>query len=156
VTALSFPYAKSRIRPSAAFPGVTEKLTPVVPVTLLAGNRSALVYPVVDSGADYTVFSEEVATELLGLDVRSGVAASFCGTTGDMQTAFCHPITLSIGDARNGVSYMTTVAFAPLPADTAGLLGQLGFFDHFAVTLDRRQDRITLRWNPPARAHHVE
>ena len=127
-------------------------VTPVVPVTLLTGDRSALVYPVVDSGADYTVFSEEVATELLGLDVRSGVPVSFCGTTGDVQDAFCHLVTLRVGDARNGVSYVTTVAFAPLPADTAGLLGQLGFFDHFAVTLDRRQDRITLRWNPEGAA----
>jgi hypothetical protein len=42
------------------------------------------------------------------------------------------------------------VGFAELPFDVAGILGQDGFFDRFAVTLDQTRGLILLNRSLPA------
>jgi hypothetical protein len=41
------------------------------------------------------------------------------------------------------------VGFAELPFDVAGILGQDGFFDRFAVTLDQPRGLILLKHSRP-------
>jgi len=99
---------------------------------------------VADSGADYTIVSNEIAP-LLGLDLRAGEKTSFCGTSGQQQDAYVHRLDIVIQNAGNLVRYAADIAFARLPRSVAGLLGRVGFFDRFVVTFNQPKNQITLR-----------
>ena len=81
--------------------------------------------------------------EYLGIDVRSGVKARFGGVEESAGAeAYFHTVSMRIGDTESevniGFSYeIASYGFA--------LLGQNGFFDRYAVTLDLLKDEIVLK-----------
>jgi hypothetical protein len=99
----------------------------------------------IDSGADNTIFNMQVAA-MLGLRLGNAPADSFCGTSGQEQTARYRRLTIRVG----AISYQAMVGFAGLPFDVAGILGQDGFFDRFAVELDQTRGLILLKRTLPA------
>jgi hypothetical protein len=97
-------------------------------------GRSRRYMVLVDSGADINVFSAELAA-ILGIDLKGGEPLTIRGATGQSETFYVHPITVSIGD----VTFTTTAAFADVPnLELAGLAGQRGFFDRFDVSFKFR------------------
>jgi hypothetical protein len=98
----------------------------------------------IDSGADNTIFNMQVAA-MLGLRLGSAPADSFCGTSGHEQKARYRRLTIRI----DAVGYQAMVGFVELPFDVAGILGQDGFFDRFAVTLDQSRGLILLKHSRP-------
>lgn len=144
MTVLSFPYTRLKlVEPHILYPS-GYKTVPMVPITLVAGSRAVPVTLVVDSGADYTILSLEVA-KLLGLRLASGVKTVFCGTSGKRQEAHIHPVEITLQDAHDVVHYTAEVAFGDLPQSVAGLLGRVGFFDHFVVTFNQEKEQLLLR-----------
>jgi len=83
---------------------------------------------------------------MLGLRLGTAPADSFCGTSGHEQTARYRRLAIRVGS----VSYQAMVGFAELPFDVAGILGQDGFFDRFAVTLDQTRGLVLLKRSSPA------
>jgi hypothetical protein len=140
VTAQRFRCVRVPATPSGAFPDASYYERPLIPVTLSAGRKSARLLALIDSGADNTIFSKQVA-EMLGLDLRRAPADSFCGTSGHEQPARHRKMAVQVG----AVSYQTLVGFTELPCEVAGILGQDGFFDQFVVTLDQRRGLIILK-----------
>ena|ERR1035437_4909747 len=105
---------------------------PYADIEVSSGNKTKPYLVLVDSGADINLFSSELG-EALDIDISSGEPLSVRGATGDEQTFFLHPITISVGS----ISFNTTAAFADIPhLESAGLAGQRGFFSHFRVTFD--------------------
>jgi hypothetical protein len=103
-------------------------------------DRSRRYMVLVDSGADINVFSAELAA-ILGIDLKRGEALTVRGATGQSETFYVHPITLSVGD----VAFPTTAAFADVPhLELAGLAGQRGFFDWFDVSFRFRDGTFEL------------
>ncbi len=99
------------------------------------GEHSRRYIVLVDSGADINVFSAELAV-ILGIDLERGEALTVRGATGQSETFYVHPVTVSLGD----VTFKTTAAFADVPhLELAGLAGQRGFFDRFEISF-RFQD----------------
>ena len=135
-----FRYVRIPATPSEAFPHASHYHRPLIPVTLSTGSKSARLLALIDSGADNTIFNMQVAT-MLRLRLDNAPADSFCGTSGHEQTARYRRLTIRVG----AVGYRAMVGFAELPFDVAGILGQDGFFDRFAVTLDQTRGLILLK-----------
>lgn len=145
MTTQRFRYVRIPATPSEAFPDASHYERPLIPVTLSAGRKSVRLLALVDSGADNTIFSGQVAA-MLGLDLRRAPADSFCGTSGHEQLARYRKLTVQVGT----VSYQALVGFTELPCEVAGILGQDGFFDQFVVTLDQPRGLIILKRSRPS------
>lgn len=143
MTVLSFPFQEVRVARSRLYPDGS-KLVPFIPLALVGAAAQVPLMLVADSGADYTIVSNEIAP-LLGLDLEAGERTSFCGTSGQQQDAYVHGLDIVIQNADNSVRYAADVAFASLPRSVAGLLGRVGFFDRFVVTFNQPANQIILR-----------
>ena len=104
---------------------------PVIPVFLTADGNSFGYEALLDSGADYSIFPAEIAREL-GINFEAGTKTEFggIGKDGKKPVGYFHKITLQL----ESDSFETLVAFSDDIADYGyGVLGQIGFFDHFTV-----------------------
>ena len=137
---LRFRYTRIPAPHSEAFPDLAYYSRPIIPVVLRHGKAATRVLALIDSGADNTIFSDQLAA-LLGMNLRRAPRDSFCGTSGREQVARYLPVTMQFP----GVSYAAAIGFTRLPLGVAGLLGQVGFFDRFVVTLDQSQGSVVLR-----------
>jgi len=127
---LRFPYRRFVRRGRVVY-------KPCIPVYLGYKHKGIWVWPVVDSGAETTVFSSDLGREL-GIAVPSGERRTIKGI-GGRGTAFYHPVELLLSDDAGSVRYKTHVGFTRMlrGLGASGLLGQTGFFDKFVVTFDR-------------------
>jgi hypothetical protein len=105
---------------------------PYVEITVgYEGSKEAYL-TLVDSGADINVFSASLAYDL-GINLENGSPLTVRGATGEAETFYMHPVTITVG----GVTFETEAAFADIPhLELAGLAGQRGFFDQFRITFD--------------------
>jgi hypothetical protein len=104
---------------------------PVLPIILFANRKqSAPIRAIVDTGADGCVFHGQIG-DSLGFDVRSGTPHGFGGVAGTQAIGYMHKVRIHAA----GSSYETMVTFCYELA-MVGILGQLGFFDHFIATFD--------------------
>ncbi|HUD11236.1 MAG TPA: aspartyl protease family protein [Candidatus Saccharimonadia bacterium] len=114
---------------------------PYADIEVSHGEASESYLVLVDSGADINIFSAEIG-RALGIDIASGEPLSVRGATGDEQTFYLHPITITIGN----ITFDTTAAFADVRhLEAAGLAGQLGFFDRFLVAFDAEANEFELK-----------
>jgi hypothetical protein len=83
----------------------------------------------VDSGAADCMFPESVA-QAIGIDLKTGKKEQRTGI-GGTQDVWIHPIQLYVG-----LEVITINAAFAKALPVAGLLGRIGFFEHFKVTFD--------------------
>lgn len=134
-----FPFQSTPCESSEAFPGRKEYVFPVVPCRLHHGKCS--LPPIdflVDSGADHCVFGGDIA-EALGIDIRAGVRHSLTGVVGRKGESWVHSVKLEVVGLEK---YQLRCAFVECEIPHSGLLGRLGFFDRYVVTVDLRK-RVT-------------
>lgn len=113
---------------------------PYVEITVGHEGSKEAYLTLVDSGADINVFSSSLAYDL-GIDLKNGDPLTVRGATGEAETFYVHPVTITVG----GVTFETEAAFADIPhLELAGLAGQRGFFDQFTVTFNFREEEIEL------------
>lgn len=103
---------------------------PVIPIFLKSPTKFMLYAALIDSGADYCIFSLDIA-KLLQIKLHPKEKAKFIGVGKDKVEGFWSEITVRIGN----VTYQTKVIFAEISDFGHGILGQQGFFDHFDVRL---------------------
>lgn len=111
---------------------------PIIEIIVKTESKFA-IYPVlIDSGADYCIFSTELAKDLeiplqkervIFMDVGKNKVAGFWGK-----------IEIRLGDK----SYETRAIFAEISKFGHGILGQQGFFDHFDVKLSYQKQTINI------------
>jgi hypothetical protein len=83
-----------------------------------------------DSGASRCLFHSGFGASI-GLDVRKGEIEETLGVSGNATLTYLHPVSLYVMDSIIKI----TAGFADeLPF--GGLLGRMGFFEHFRVTFD--------------------
>lgn len=137
---MRFQYERVRVVPCPAFPDGHTTLRPIIVVSLEYNGVVRRYQTLVDSGADFCIFHSLVG-ELLGLDVEYGKEARFEGVGGGSMRAYFHTITVRIGE----YTYQLYCGFSrDIPADGYGILGQVGFFDHFKVTFDHPQEELEI------------
>lgn len=137
---LKFDYRKFPSDPSKAFPRRRSATRPVIPITLINGDKKVTNFAIADSGADFCIFHAEIGEEI-GIDIESGKPQVFSGITKEQLTAYFHDIKIGIG----GYEYDCYAGFSrDLVNMPYGLLGQVGFFDLFNVLFDYNKERIEL------------
>lgn len=99
----------------------------------------------IDSGADFNVFDAGIA-DILGISLKSGNKRQVVGLGGQKVKGYEHNITLRVGPHQ----YKTKVLFSKeIPPNSFGVLGNIGFFDHFSVLLNYRQKMIEIKYINP-------
>jgi hypothetical protein len=97
------------------------------------GPKTRFFEALVDSGAEDCIFPAQLATTI-GLDLRAGRQERRIGI-GGVQSVWVHPIVLYMGEHALPIE----AAFVEtLPM--SGLLGRIGFFEHFKITFDPTSD----------------
>jgi hypothetical protein len=113
-----------------------------LPVTLTVGDRTAHLVVRVDCASTYCVLERPWA-EYFGLTWDSGDPVHIGTAVGGFQ-AYLHVLSVQI----DRFSWETPVAiaeFESLPgAVPRQVLGLIGFFDRFRVTIDDQDERITI------------
>ena len=113
MTILSFPFQEVRVARSRLYPEGA-KLVPFIPLALASAAAQVPLLLVADSGADYTIVSNEIAP-LLSLDLKASERTSFSGTSGQPVTALLE----DEGAVRTGHAGETR-ALQTLPCDDSG------------------------------------
>ena len=94
-------------------------------------KRSAPLEAVLDTGADHCIFNAEIG-QAMGIPVAEGVPIELSGFVRDANVVgFLHRLTVTIATQ----SYEAPIVFAH-GMTAIGILGQVGFFDHFLATFD--------------------
>lgn len=116
-------------------------LKPIIPVKIIYNDRSINYAALIDSGADFCIFDAEIG-ESLGVDIKQGLRIDFGGIQERSGAeAFFHAVILNIG----GQEFKTKVGFSfDIAKHGYGILGQIGFFDKFAIKFDYPKERIEL------------
>ena len=132
---MRFRYQISEVEPSEAFPHMTEVIRPLIRIGIRHEDKKISIFALIDSGADHCVFPWDVGKRL-GIDLTTGKQVKAIGFGGEAAPIYFHHVMLDIG----GLKHKIMAGFSdvvPLP-----LLGQLGFFDRFRVTLDYKKQEI--------------
>lgn len=112
---------------------------PLIPIELHSSKRHLRVRALIDSGAEHTVFSQQIANQLgISLSENRRVMLQ---TIGGIVPGFLSTIELQLASHR----WSTDVIFTDGLAADSGLLGQLGFFQFFTVTFGYSRGDITVR-----------
>lgn len=111
---------------------------PIIEIIIKSENNFA-IYPVlIDSGADYCIFNIELANAL-GIKLTKK-HTSFRGFGKDKIKGFWGEVEIVINKYR----YKTKAIFAETSQFGHGILGQIGFFDHFDVKLSHQKQTIEI------------
>jgi hypothetical protein len=98
-------------------------------IRLMSGDKVDEFPAKIDTGASCCIF-ERTHSELLGIDIESGVQQIFSAATGSFL-AYGHEVTLSV----LGIETMTTVYFAADESFTRNVLGRQGWLDKIRLGL---------------------
>ena len=120
----SFPYFRGR---------------PHVPITFEVGEIRKKFIPLLDSGADYSVFYRSDAIAL-GLDWKKGQPTSFQSANGSIFHARKFKLKLEI----ESVPFLADICFVENTKNQTRLLGRHGIFSTFDVLFQERKRRIML------------
>lgn len=112
---------------------------PIIEIIVKSKDKFA-IYPVlIDSGADYCIFSIDLA-KALNLKLQLKDRMKFIGIGEESVTGFLNSVIIKIGSSI----YETKVIFADISDFGHGILGQKGFFDHFDVKLSYQKKLIEI------------
>ncbi len=119
--------------PYRTFPGPEGSVLFYPLIRIRIGSRRGLTTrpfeALVDSGATDCMFPASIAAAI-GLDLKAGAKNQRIGI-GGKQEVWVHPVILYVGEHVLSIN----ASFAEtLPV--AGLLGRIGFFEHFKITFD--------------------
>lgn len=119
---------------------VTSKIIrPIIPILLKSEKRVMLYSALIDSGADYCIFSLDIA-DALEIKLKRKNKLELSGIGKENIIGFWDRIELRIDDK----TFISKVIFAGINEYGHGILGQLGFFDHFDIKLSYHRQIIAV------------
>lgn len=113
---------------------------PIIPLIMKSGTTLVFYFGLIDSGADYCIFSLEVAQKL-GIDLTNQEKVKFVGVGREKVKGSWGEVEVKIGEKL----YKSRVIFAPISDFGHGILGQKGFFDQFDVRLSYKEQLIEIK-----------
>ena len=139
---VKFNYFNRKASPSPAFPERKSLRSPIIPITVMNGEKKISVLAFVDSGADNTVLSHKLC-DLLDIRWETGKEETIRGVSGEPQKSYFHSIKIEVG----GHVHDCYVGFMAGLSLQGGLLGQHCFFNHFKkVIFDHNAGEVELVW----------
>lgn len=117
-------------------------LRPIIEVRLHGPNGFLRVWALVDTGADDTIFHNEIA-ERLGIDWEAGSVSKIGGFGGGWADVYFTKATYDIA----GHKINSLVGFTDLSEEPTfrAVLGERSFFDHAIVIFNHSANRIEIR-----------
>ena len=109
---------------------------PLIQVVLVGPKEKIRMLALLDSGADYSLFSLEVA-ERLGIKVEKGKRISLQGVAGKPFTGFLHEVPVQVED----ITLKCKIVFSKV---RAALLGRDNFFLPFLITFNEKYQKVTV------------
>jgi len=115
-----------------------DKEFPIIPITLIRKDIEIETDALIDSGANISVFREEIA-ECLGIVLEDGQEILLKGLGGRI-VGYLHELKAKIEDEE----FLCKVAFSREMTVGLNILGREGFFEQFQVIFNERQKEIIL------------
>jgi hypothetical protein len=122
---------------------LSEVYRPIVPILVHGPIASLLLRPLLDCGADLTLFPLDVA-KAIGIELDTARVGTVGGIEGGSLDTYPGDVELELTDGTTSYRWRTTVRFA---AGNNMLLGHLGCLELFVATLDHSQRTIALEPN---------
>jgi|SaaInlStandDraft_7_1057024.scaffolds.fasta_scaffold60028_2 predicted aspartyl protease len=113
---------------------------PHIPITLEYHGKRVKFLPLLDSGADYSVFYKSDAHRL-GLDWNQGISLDFHNADGTLFKAKQFLLTMEV----ERVPFKTKVCFVESTASSMPLLGRVGVFERFYITLCEKEKYVEVK-----------
>lgn len=110
---------------------------PLIPVVLAGPKEEIRILAFLDSGADYCLFSLEVA-EKLGIKKGKGERICLQGVTGEQFIGYSHKVPVRI----DGITFKCKIVFSQV---RTALLGRNNFFLPFLVTFNEKHQKVSLK-----------
>jgi hypothetical protein len=124
---IRFPYSYRR-----------QQLFPIIPVTINLGSYEVTTDALVDSGANISVFRQEIA-DCLGLQIESGEETLLHGLGGRV-VGYIHKVELIVEQ----VMFPCKVVFSSELTVGINILGRQDFFEKFKITFDEMNKELHL------------
>ena len=116
------------------------RFLPLIPITVRGPADSAELIALVDSGAEHSVFSADLAEEL-GVSLSAADHVTIVGVGENQVPGWLAPIELRLGRHR----WQAPAIF--IKGNTRRcILGQIGFFAFFHVTFRYDRREMGIRW----------
>jgi len=110
---------------------------PLIEIILIGPTERIKMLALIDSGADYSLFSLEVA-ERLGIQKENGKKVSLQGVVGEPFLGYLHKVPVQIEDTV----YNCKIVFSRVKTT---LLGRDNFFLPFLVTFNEKHQKVSLK-----------
>jgi len=113
---------------------------PIVAIGINYSQRWHSVEAYVDSGATYSLFTDQVAARI-GLNYKSGKKILVQVGDGSFIPVFLHDLTIQLGTER----FMAPLGFSERLGLGFNLLGRTGIFSRFKVCFDEKNGFVTFQ-----------
>jgi hypothetical protein len=144
---MKIPFFCSPAEPCPAFPRRRAMYRPIIPIHMYSPDLKYRIqhYALLDTGADYNLFHADFLNVLNGDYLEEGKREDVFGIEGNGVATYFHDVVIEIGSWR----YKTPTGFTNSGMVTApemsGILGEVGFFNHFKVTFDYEKRQIDIK-----------
>ena len=126
---------KEYIYPYRSIRGIS---SPIIPVKIMKGDKIARTYTYADSGATYSVFSDDEA-EKLGMDMETGEELYLITGDGGSILIYLHEVKIEIGDCE----FNAVVGFSDRLGIGFNILGRKDVFERLIFCFDDNEKGIT-------------
>lgn len=115
------------------------KVAPIIDIRLFGRGRLYRFEAYVDSGADYSLFEEQVA-RLIGIKLKEGREIPLTVGDGDRMKAYLHRIPVLF----SGEKFFAPICFSSQLGSGFNLLGRAGFFRKFRICFHEREGFLSV------------
>jgi len=114
------------------------RLYPIIPVTISKGQMFLRTEGLIDSGANISVFSADIA-EYFGIDITKGEKVYLQGIGGHIA-GYIHEMALTMSN----VTVPCRIVLSPELIIGFNVLGRENLFDKFLITFDESHKKVRL------------
>jgi len=115
-------------------------IRPIIPIRIFGPGESIMVDALIDSGADCSVFNDEIGREI-GLNLGAYPIEKLSGIEGGIIPAKLHKIKIQIVGLKEKIEI---VARFTESKGVSAILGQEGFFDAYHIKFERTRGIIEI------------
>jgi hypothetical protein len=143
---LRFSYQPFDVDPTPAMPDASVVYRPVIPVTFSGRARSPVIWSLLDTGADESYITEEMA-DFLGVERMGDETFAVESASGEMPVRY-GDCDLEIQQGSESFRWRISIGIVPQIWSEA-ILGHAGFLHFFDATYSFADKSIELRLRTP-------
>lgn len=114
------------------------KYSPIIPIRLKGEEGWVTFNAYVDSGATYSVFRAEIATEILGINIEEGEKLYVTVGDGSLITVYLRNIMVDLG----GKIFEVIIGFSKQLGIGFNIIGRKDIFDNFIVSFNEKEKYV--------------